>query len=1183
MSYIALCHILKGEGETMRNFHESLRLARRAKVGLRRAAAAVLLCAALFVALVASVTPAWGQEVTGAINGTITDASGSPILGATVTAKDTARGTEYPTQTNGDGAYYLTHLPVGNYELRVEAKGFQTAAHPPFDLVLDQVARVDVQMTVGAMSQTVEVSGVPPLLQTETTDLSTHIDHVVTENIPLITGNYNQLTLLTPGAVSTNAGAFTSGQNTFQVGRPYINGNREQTNNYILDGIDNNQSDNNEVAYSPSTEAIQEFNLVTQNPSAEFGNFLGGIVNTTVKSGTNSYHGNVFEYLRNDALDARQWSDGLTDTPKAALRYNRFGATFGGPIIKNRLFFFVDYEGQRMDSPSTQTVNVLSAAERTGNFGELCTAGFNGAGMCNDLQDGNIQLYAPAAGTNPQNRTIIPFNNLTAAGFTLSPAALAIVNSPLYPLPNAGGLKFQYTQRVLNNADQGDVKIDWTPTGEDRVFGRYSQQSFRNPTTQTYDLANNGFTDFNYPLKNGVIGWTRTIDPTLINDFRAGFSYFPVSQGFINPTGENLPQMFGIPGSTSSFLPSIQGLFGNVANIANPLSAANTFADTVFQIGDSIVKTHGNHEFHVGVQFNNYRDNFLYPGNEGLAGFFNFNGQYTGNPTLIDPANPKSAPLSIGSGLADFLLGLPNNLGIGEGVGNRHVRNNLWGIYGQDNWRIRPNLTLNLGLRWELNTPRAAQDDNAVNYQLFGGNLITSQMNNQGLGAALYKQYNGRANFQPRIGIAWQPGFLKNTVIRAAYGVTSFNESNGVNNLLTANPPFETAHNVTFAPTTTLPPSTLDDGFVGFPTGCTLALAVVFDPICFQGVNIHAFDIHIRPAVQQEWNLTVQHQFGSSTTVQLGYVGENDQHLSNIIMLQQKQLNADGTISPSPFLNPTLLGEIGQGRYSLSNGISNYNALEASLQERLSRGLQAQVNYTWSKCLSDTPGFFGQFGDNVATEAQTIAGWAFPQNPYNQIGDYGRCPQNIASIFNGYVVYELPFGHGRQFGNDSSTLVNLIAGGWRVSSGFIFHTGFAQTIFASSDTSNTGGFSTRADCVPGVSGRVPMVFNPANNGVSFLNPAAVTTPAAGTFGDCGVGAFDGPGYKSADISLSKSFSITERQALEFRMDMTNFTNTPIFNFGQEFSGQHTAGATNYGEIFTSQGARQIQFGLKYSF
>jgi hypothetical protein len=1130
--------------------------------------------AAAFFMLVASLSCAKltaAQEVTASINGTITDSSGAPIVGATVTATDTARGITYPATTNGDGAYYLTHLPVGNYAVKVEAKGFKTATHAPFDLILNQVAKVDFAMTVGAMSQTVEVTGLAPLLQTETTEVGTDIDHVVTQNIPLITGNYNQLTLLTPGAVSTNPGAFTSGQNTFQVGRPYINGNREQTNNYILDGIDNNQNDNNEVAYSPSTEAIQEFNLITVNPSAEFGNYLGGIVNTTVKSGTNSYHGGAYEYFRNDALDANQWSAGLFDpaTPKGALRYNRFGGTFGGPIIKNRLFFFADYEGQREDQPSTQNTVVLSAAERAGNFGELCTTGFTGAGLCTSPAE---QLFAPQAGVAPAARTAIPFNNLTGAGLTLSPAAVAIVNSAFYPLPNGANNGLSYLQRIVNDGDQGDIKIDWTPTSEDRVFGRYSQQSFRNPTTETYLLANNGITNFNYPLKNGVIGWTRTISPTLINDFRAGFSYFPVSQGYSNPTGENLPALFGIPGSPSTFLPSIQGLFGGVQTIANSLSAANTFADTVLQFGDSVVKTFGTHEFHFGVKFNQYRDNFLYPGNEGLAGFFNFNGQYTGN-----------GGTATGSGLADFLLGDPNNLGIGGNTGNRHVRNNLWSVYGQDNWRIRPNLTLNLGLRWELNTPRTSQEDNVVNYQLFGGNLITQQINNQGLGGALYRQYNGITNFQPRLGLAWQPGFLKNTVVRAAYGVSNFVESNGVNNLLTANPPFETAHNVTFAPTTALPPSTLDQGFTGFPTGCTLALAVVFDPVCFSGVNIHAFDVDIRPSVQQQWNLTIQKQFGNSTTVQVGYVGEDAQHLSNITNLLQTQLLANGTIAPSPFLNPTLRGELGQARYTLSDGYSNYNALQLVLQERLTRGLQAQLNSTRSKCLSDTPGFFGQFGDNVSTEAQTISGWAFPQNPYDQSADYGRCPQNISQLFNGYVVYELPFGHGRQFGNDSNSIVNAIAGGWRVSSDFIFHSGFAQTIFASSDTSGTGGFSTRADCVPGVPAKVPMVFDPATHGVTFLNPAAVTTPALGTFGNCAVGEFDGPGLKTADLSFGKQFSFTERHALEFRADLINFTNTPTFNFGQEFSGQHTADAANYGEIFTSQNARQIQFVLKYTF
>ena len=1127
----------------------------------------------LLVGMLGALQSAWGQEVTASIVGTVTDSSGAPIKGAVVKATDIERGTVWSAETNDTGSYNLLRLAIGNYAVKVTAPGFDTAVYPPFALVLNQTARVDVQLKVGKISETVEVTGAAPLLQTESTDISTHIDHEVLENAPLLTRNYGQLTLLTPGAVSTNPGSFTSGQNTFQVGRPYINGNREQTSNYILDGIDNNQNDNNEVAYSPSPDAIQEFNLITQNPSAEFGNFLGGIVNTTIKSGTNAYHGSAFEFWRNDKLNANSWANGLTDTPKAALHFNQFGATLGGPIIKNRLFFFVDYQGLRNPNGSTQTVQVMDAAERGGNFGELCTAGFDGAGVCaNPAQ----QLYAPEAGIAPGSRAIIPNNNLTAAGLTLSPAATNIVNSSLYPVPNVAGTNLlNYSQTILNSADQGDVKIDWTPNDKDRVSGRYSQQSVRNPTTETFLLANNGFTDFNYPLKNGVIDWTHAVGPTLLNDFRVGFSYFPVSQGYTNPVNENLPQTFGIPGSPSPFLPSIQGLFGNIATIGNNLSQANLFADTVIQIGDSVVKTRGNHEFRAGFQFNRYRDNFLYPGNEGLAGFFNFNGQYTANPSVTD---------AVGSGLADFMLGDPNNLGIGAGAGNRHIQNSLYSVYGQDDWRVRRNVTLNLGLRWEVDTPRAAADGNAVNYALFGGQIITPTVNNSGLGKALYHQYNGITNFQPRIGIAWQPESLKNTVVRAAFGVSNFTESNGVNNLLTQNPPFETAHNVKFDPIATdVPPSTLDQGFVGFPTGCTLALAEAFDPTCFKGVNIHAFDVNLRPAVHYQWNLSFQQQFGNATTIQLGYVGQENQHLMNIIMLQQEQLTADGTVLPSPYLNPTLLSEVGQARYTISDGVSNYDALQALLQERLSKGLQAQLNYTWSKCMSDTPGFYGQYGDNVATEAQTIAGWAFPQDPYHQMGDYGRCPQNIKHLFNGYVVYELPFGHGRQFGNGVSRVVDAVAGGWRVSSGFIFHTGFAQTIFASGDTSGTGGFSTRADCVPGVSARVPMTFDPATKGVHFLNPAAVTSPAPGTFGNCQVGSFDGPGVKTADLSIAKDFRITETQGVEFRMDVTNLTNTPIFSFGEEYSGQHTAGASNYGEIFASQGSRQIQLVFKYRF
>src|ERR1700733_10265930 len=990
----------------------------------------LMLAFSLALVLLNAIPAAWSQEVTAAVVGTVSDPSGAPIKGATVTARDVERGTAWTAETNGTGDFTILRLPIGTYTAEATAPGFEKAAYPRFTLVLNQTARLEFKMKVGQVSETIEVTGAAPILQTQDAQVGTVINNVVSENVPLLTRNYGELTLLTPGAVSTNPAAFTSGQNTFQVGRPYINGNREQTSNYILDGIDNNQHDNNEVAYSPSPDAIQEFNLITQNPSAEFGNFLGGILNVSFKSGTNSFHGSAFEFLRNDKFNANSWYN-PGDTAKGTLRFNQFGATFGGPIIKNRLFFFLDYQATRNPNGTTPTIQVMSANERAGDFGELCTGAggtFDGSGICSSPAG---QIYAPQSGVDPTLRAPIPNNNLPAAGLTLSSIATSIVNSPLYPSPNVTGTNLlNYSQRVLNSADQGDAKIDWTPNEKDHFFGRYTQQSVRNPTTETFLLAKNGFTDFNYPLKNGVIDWAHTLSPTMINDFRVGFSFFPVSQGYTNPPGVN----FSIPGATTPFLPSMQGLFGNVTNIGNNLSQFNTFSDTVIQVGDSLLKTHGNHDFRVGFQFNRYRDNFLYPGNEGLAGFFNFNGQYTALGGIPGATGG-------GSGLADFLLGDPNNLGIGAGTGNRHMQNSLYSVYGLDNWRIRNNLTLNLGLRWEVNTPRAAAEGNEVNYALFGGQIITPSVNNSGLGDAFYHQYNGITNFQPRIGIAWQPDFLRNTVVRAAYGISNFLESNGVNNLLTQNPPFETSHNVTFDPTTDLPDSTLDQGFTGFPSGCTLALAEAFSPVCFQGVNIHAFDVNLRPAVHYQWNFSVQHQFGTATTLQVGYVGQENQHLSNIIMLQKGQLNADGTVSSSPYLNPTLVGTfncpgglppcthqpglLGQARYTLSNGVSNYNALQVVLQQRLRNGLQAQFNYTWSKCMSDTPGFYGQYGDNVASEAQTIAGWAFPQNPYNQFGDYGRCAQNTSQLFNGYLVYELPFGHGKQFGGGVSNLANL--------------------------------------------------------------------------------------------------------------------------------------------------------------
>jgi Carboxypeptidase regulatory-like domain/TonB dependent receptor len=1146
----------------------------------------IVLCSFLAILVSCSVA-AFGQDISAKITGTVTDASGAVISGATVTARDTSRGTAYPTQTNSAGVYYLSPLPIGDYTLTVTATGFSTAQHPSFSLAMDQTARVDVAMTVGQASQTVEVSSAPPLLQTDQTFMSTTLDARANVTLPLATRNYNQLTLLSPGAVSLNPGAFTGAQASFQVGRPYINGNREQVNNYILDGMDNNQIDNNDVAFAPSVDAIQEFNLISQNAPASYGNYLGGIISVTLKSGTNQFHGDVFEFIRNDALNANRWQNGLTkgqpyvpgvNNPdgtglKPILRWNEFGASVGGPIIKDKLFFFVDYQGSRFDQPATSTpYTVFTTAERQGNFGALCSAGFNLSGICNNLAQ---QLYNPYSSSTPGGRT--PFLN-NQINIPFSSAASKILNSSLYPGPinnlttgNQINVVHSYT-----NSDQGDLKIDWVASQKDHVYARYSQQHLTNPTTNSQLLTGNS--DNEFPLYNGVLDYTHTFSPSLLNSARIGTSYFPVTEGYTNPTGQNLPSVFGIAGTAANqtFLPleTFQGGNSNGPQLGNN-NLVSQFHDTVIQAEDTVTIVHGKHTVNVGFEFYNYRTNVLYVGNSGLAGQFIYNGSFTGNPSVGSSA---AGTIPTGMAEADFLLGLPENVGLGSG-GGRSLRNSLYSAFVQDDWHLRSNLTLNLGLRYEVVTPRAEAHDQATNYGLFTGNVEIAGMD--GNSKALYNQYNGPTNFQPRIGFSWQPGMIKATVVRGAYGISNFTESTGTGNLLIQNPPFAIPLNVTYAGgTQALPTTTLDQGFSSFPaSGCTIATAIAQSPLCFAGAGIHAFDPNnIRPAVSQQFNLTVQHQFGNSSTFQISYVGQVTDHLMTIALINQKVLQANGTIAPSPYLNPTLQGPgmIGQARLTASTGYSNYNALQTSFQRRLSHGLEFQANYTWAKCMGNSSGFYAQYGDTNANLTQAGNNHFFFQNTYNPAADYGRCDQNITNSFNGFITYDLPFGRGRTFGSNMNRAADLIAGGWQVNSIMQFHDGFPITAQASDNSGTTSGFP-RANCNGSPVETPKKASNLANNpGYIWFSSASVSQPASG-FGNCQVGSFTGPGLQAIDFSVSKNFAIVEQQSLQFRAEAINVLNHPILVAPNSSIGQ------TFGLVNNAQGERQLQFALKYMF
>lgn len=1075
----------------------------------------------------------WAQQITAAITGKVTDASGAPIPNAKVTATDAQRDTVWPTETNADGVYNLPRLPVGTYNVRVADPGFATAVRSGILLVLNQTARLDFQLRIGKVRQSVTVTGVQPLLQTNSTQLNTVIDSRTNEALPLATRNFVQLTLLSPGSITPNPSEFTGAQATVASGRPYVNGNREQSDNFILDGIDDNYPQGNYVGYVPSVDAIEEFNMITQNAPAEFGDFMGGIISVSIKSGTNQFHGDAFEFLRNDALNANSWSNNWNALPRPLLRWNEFGGSTGGPIVKNKLFFFGDYQGSRFDQPATTSpFTVLTTAERSGDFSQLLSQG--------------TQLHYPGTSTP------IPGNILPST--LLSSPALAIMKSSLYPQPINGSLinNAVNTTHSYTDQDQGDLRMDWSASDKDHIFGRYSQESVLNPTTNSIPLLYNSSNKYN--VYNGVLDYTRTLSPSFVNEVRAGVNYIPAVTGFVTGNGISAASV-GIPAVPTNILPAFDFTAGNLSSVGvgfGNSDTAETQADTVVQVGDTAILTKGTHTMRMGFQINRDRINIFYSGNEGIAGQFAFTGQYTG------------------AAEADFMAGLPSEVQGGINGGTWGQRSTIFATFFQDDWRVKRDLTLNLGLRYEVNTPLIEVDNRQANFGLLNGQeYLAGESCPYSNCRALYNQYDGIANYQPRIGMAWTP--WRNTAIRAAFTTSTFMEGMGSNLRLTLNPPFATAHDISYVPSEM--PSTLSQGYTvfGAPNPATE----------FIGTSLRLWDPNVRPAVSNQWNFTIQHQLGNSMTLQAGYVGEVNTHLVVPIFASQEILNPNGTVSPGYYLsgNPTLQKEIGSAKLTSSTANGNYNALQMSFQKRLSSGLEFQANYTYSKCMTNAVGYYGSAGQASTPDVY----WP---NAYDGESQWGPCFFDATQAFNGYVTYDIPFGRGLEFGRNSNKFLNVVAGGWQVNAIPSFHSGFPYTIANFEDSSQTHSPQPRANCI--APGNVFGTLDAPTGGYQWFDPNTYAAPSLGTFGNCGVGTVRGPGLRTVDLSLSKTFAFTERQNLEFRVEFINFTNTPILNAPNTTVpagpiSKGVFGNGNFGKITGSQGARNIQFALKYHF
>lgn len=1102
--------------------------------------------AAFFMLAMALMSSAGAQTFTATLTGTVADQNGGALPNAKVTATNKGTKLDYTTTTSEAGIYTLPFLPVGTYIVTVEANGFKKLISNEIGLEVNQTARVNLQMQVGGVNEQVTITDAAPILQTENTTVGNVITGNTTTALPLNGRNFQQLTLLVPGTINPNPGGFnTVGQGA--QGRPYVNGNREQGNAFLLDGISVDETIDNRIGYKPNVDALAEFRVETSNSSAEFGNVTGATVNATLKSGTNDFHGNVFDFLRNDALDAQTWANnrnGVLTKPK--LRQNVFGGTFGGPIIKEKLFFFTDYQGIIQRTGGGGSVNVAPAAWRTGDLSSLSKYIKDPlkAGVCSAADQTACFADGGVLGKIPVARIVNPV------------AKALFADTSLYPLPNrinsANGVGIlDVVTAAQVDSHQFDVKIDYRISDKDNFSGRYSfldyvQSNSKGALPVTPTSAQNS------RPQNIALNWTRSISSTLINEARIGFNRatFITDAAFDWAGLGNGNAKLGIPGG--QIVPGVSSIAmgSGLSNIGAVGTSENNVTNT-FHYGDNLTWLHGRHSFKMGGQLQRYQQNRYYAGNNGTLGFYTYGTTFTG------------------TAFADFLLDLLTSKGIGGVSGSNKGkwghRQNRVGIFFQDDYKVRNNLTLNLGVRWEYTSPVVEVADRQSNFELYSGKQLFAGQN--GNSRALYKPfYKG---FEPRIGIAWTPnGFDNKLVVRLGYGITQYMEGTGSNLRLPLNPPFFSEAQVSYDSSTGA--GTIAKGFTD---------VIVLDK---PSGLIRVWDPNLRPQFTQQYNLTLEYQILKNTSISAGYVGHNATHLVAPTDWNQP---LPGTGPASTWVNFNLrrplypvLPAVTQISGTASWAVSRYNGLQVSARQRLTKGFEYLLSYTFSKTMTDNLGYYGSGG--VAAQS------AYSGNQYNQHGyNYGPAFFDAKHNFVWSGSYELPIGKGRLIGNNWNTAVNAVLGGWAANSIVSLHTGFPITITttdlslqnprgaAHPDAIGTPTITSNPDCY---------IYNPNNNSCAGVSgTVAYAQQALGTFGSVGVGTVRAPGYANWDFGIGKKFNITEHQHIEFRAEFFNFNNHPSFSPPDR---TWTPTSKTFGQITgTVSPPRNLEFALKYRF
>ncbi|MGA8108577.1 MAG: carboxypeptidase regulatory-like domain-containing protein [Acidobacteriaceae bacterium] len=1176
-------------------------LARRVVLGI--------LCLCVPFMLVSAV---FAQADQGAITGVVTDSSGSAIPHAQVSLTDTDTGLELQTRSNGDGLYTFSPVKIGNYKIAAAAPGFATVVQEHLHLNVQQRLNVPLSLRPGTVNQTVTVSSAPPALQTQDASLGQVMSTQTINDTPLNGRNWVFIAQLSAG-VDPGNGSRGSGSGDFSA-----NGEREEQNDFILDGVDNNTDTEDflngaSFVVRPPPDALAEFKVQTSDYSAEFGHSAGAVVNASIKSGTNSIHGDLWEYFRNDALDARDYF--ATTVPE--YRENQFGGTLGFPIIRNKLFFFADTEANRIVQGSPTTFSVPTALERQGNFSELLNPSLNGTGI-------PIQLYQPGSAGGPGGTATLSCNgqNNVLCASQIDKAGQAILN--MYPMPNAnnGAVYNNYVVNLntTNNTFQWDTRVDWDLSSRDQAFARFSysnqHQYSPSPLGPILDGDYGDGNDANIG-ENFAGSETHSFSPTLINEFRIGYNYGNFTEKQFN-SNQDVSSTLGLGGIP--FSPNLGGLvnvsINGISGFGTPYYYPTLENEHVLEILDNVTKIMGNHALRFGVDFQRINTAELQP--VIATGAYNFTGEYTSIPGVANT----------GSGVADFLANQMNSATLGI-ANNTNDHRWLRSAYGQDDWRVTRRLTINLGLRYDYFGPKSEDNGNQANFYASGPlgfgtgagvfELPTSQQNvlPQSFTSILAANnvtvaYSNnpslvtsqKYNLAPRLGAAWTVN--PHTVVRAGYGVFYGGmEGFGYGVNLSQNVPFNFTSGI---PSTTCTVAGCPTNGISLNTGFTQAVQQgAINSISYPTVT--AIARNAQTPFSQEYNLSTEYAITPTITATLGYVGGNTHHL----YVEYPSLNStlalsypgDNTRNYEPF--PTLGGI----NYEQAIGTSSYNSLQAKLEKRYANGMSFLASYTWAHSL-----------DNAQSDLADNQDYGYRAPGILPISDEMRNSAfDVRHRFTFDGTYALPFGVGRRYLSHPG-VGNQIAGGWSGTLVFQGQTGNPFSLY--SDNSTANGLDNAPPLVkanPRAGGGNPSLNNglpagytcPSSVGTpkQWYNPCAFANPRLGSdivapgttptgsqivgpvtdpatvlqFAGGPLLSVYGPPLRQFNMSIFKNFTTWHEQSLQFRTDIFNVLNTPWFavpsysNDGA-YGGQITS--TRETGSFTPD-PRFFQFAMKYQF